>query len=347
MRAGERRDLSRYLWRTPNNMAKLFLHIGPHKTGSTYIQKWFFENRALLLNLGVNYPNVGIAGQYGHHETIEKVKTLQQKELAEYLLQFLGSDINFVSSENFDRLKQWDIKKLSRCLAKLDVRIIYYYRNYIDLLPSWWQEEVKHGSMMSFYEFVLPHVLRPFSSIIINPAVVLDLYANVFGKDNITVVDYDLAVKTGSILRPILQLLGVQLEVVRNEMVNASLNVEVVELIRALNTLAHFNNEWHFHKIRALFLRKMTTDAIASDVEHLVSAIRAHIKPLRFADGFFDKSVQASFKNKYSSRFFNNLLAEHPDREVLIPSDNWILKEDALEVCKRIYQHIVTGDLTY
>src|SRR6202043_3381656 len=116
-------------------------------------------------------------------------------------------------------------------LAKLAVKIIYYYRNYIDLLPSWWQEEVKHGSMISFYEFVLPHILRPFSSKIVNPAVVLDLYANVFGPDSITIVNYDSALQTGSILRPILELLGIEFGIVKNELVNSSLKVEIVEII--------------------------------------------------------------------------------------------------------------------
>jgi hypothetical protein len=328
-------------------MAKLFLHIGPHKTGSTYIQKWFFDNRSLLLNLGVNYPNIGFAGQYGQHEAVEKIRTLQEKELQEYLLQFSGGDINLVSSENFDRLKQWEIKKLVRCLPSFDVRIIYYYRSYIYLLPSWWQEEVKHGSTVSFYEFVLPHALRPFASAIVNPAIVLDAYANVFGKDNITIVDYALALKSGGILHPLLDLLGVRLELVKNELINTSLQVEIVEIIRALNTLARFNNEWHFHKIRTLFLRKRKADPISSEVEQLINVIRAHTKPLSFAGGFFEKAMSASFKSKYGSCFLNSLHDETPKREVSVPSDNWILKADALEACKRIYQHIMTGDVTY
>jgi hypothetical protein len=328
-------------------MAKLFLHIGPHKTGSTYIQKWFFENRSLLLNLGVNYPNVGFAGQYGQHEAVEKIKGLQEKELQKYLLQFSSGDINLVSSENFDRLKQWEIKKLARCLPPFDVRIIYYYRNYIDLLPSWWQEEVKHGSTISFYEFVLPHALRPFASAIVNPAIVLDAYASVFGKDNITIVDYALALKSGGILHPLLELLGVKLEVVKNELINSSLQVEIVEIIRALNTLAQFNNEWHFHKMRTLFLRKRKADPISSEVEQLITVIRAHTKPLSFAGGFFEKTMSASFTSKYGSCFLNSLLDGAPKREISVPSDNWILKENALEACKRIYQHIMTGDVTY
>jgi hypothetical protein len=321
------------------NMAKLFLHIGPHKTGSTYIQKFFFDKQDHLLNIGVNYPNMGFGGQYGHHEAVEKVRTLDQEALEAYLRQFLCSDINFVSSENFDRLNRRDVEKLGKSLSKLDVRVIYYY--------SWWQEEVKHGSVLSFYEFVLPHTLRPFSSVIINPAVVLDLYADVFGKNNITIVNYDRAVQSGSILHPIFELLGLEFEAPRNEFVNSSLKVEFVEIIRALNNLAHVYNQWNSHKTRALFLRKRTAEAICSDVEHLATLIRDQLKPVKLSGGFFEKSVKANLQKKYESCFFNSWPAESLDREVLLPSGNWALTRDALVLCERVYQYIMTGDISY
>ena len=88
-------------------MTKLYLHIGPHKTGSTFIQKVFFENRERVLRLGVTYPNFGFCGQFGQHEAVEKSKVgaLEQHQLDEYLAQFLSGEINFASSENFDRLR--------------------------------------------------------------------------------------------------------------------------------------------------------------------------------------------------------------------------------------------------
>ena len=142
-------------------MPKLLLHIGPHKTGSTYIQKFFFENNDELRGLGVNYPMQGLGGQFGQHELVEKVKTLDSEALPLYLREFIAPDANFVSSENFDRLHAGDIEKLGKALSALltepgDLRILFYQRNYADLLPSWWQEEVKHGAVISFYEFSCP-----------------------------------------------------------------------------------------------------------------------------------------------------------------------------------------------
>jgi Sulfotransferase domain len=322
---------------------KLFLHIGPHKTGSTYIQKFFFDNRDHLRSLGVNYPNVGFIGQYGQHEAVKKIKTLGQQELDEYMAQLIGSEINFVSSENFDRLTSEDIQKLGKSLSNLDVRVVYYHRNYIDLLPSWWQEKVKHGSLTSFYEFVLPHILQPFASKIVNPGMILDLYANVFGKDNITIIDYDLALQKENILRPLLELLGIEWGIVKNEIVNPSLKVEIVEIIRALNIISDFHDQWSSHNVRASFLRKRKAEIIGSDVEHLAGVIREHTKSLKLTGKFFEESVSATFKKKYESCLLNKPFGAFPDREVRVPSDSWMLTGDAIAVCERIYQHIMAS----
>ncbi len=328
-------------------MTKLYLHVGPHKTGSTFIQKVFFENRERLLRLGVNYPNFGFSGQFGQHEAVEKVRALEQHQLEEYLAPFLNSEINFASSENFDRLNSGEIQKLKDALGSADVRIVYYYRNHIDMLPSWWQEAVKHGSRISFHEFVLPHILRPFASNIVNPCVVLDLYAEVFGESNITIIDYHGALQRDTILAPLLELLGIELSGIINASVNASLKMEIVEIIRALNAIAESNGQLKFHNIRTLFLRKRNSDEIRGEVERLAAAIRAQMKPLKLSGGFFEHSVIAAFKKKYESCFFNDLRDQHLDRELLVPSDTWMLTGRAVAACERIYQHVLSGDVSY
>ncbi len=328
-------------------MTKLYLHIGPHKTGSTFIQKVFFENRERLLRLGVNYPNFGFSGQFGQHEAVEKVRALEQGQLDEYLAPFLSGEVNFVSSENFDRLNSGEIQKLQKSLATADVRIIYYYRNHIDMLPSWWQEAVKHGSRISFHEFVLPHILRPYASNIVNPCVVLDLYADVFGKSNITIIDYNAALQRDTILAPLLELLGIELTGIINASVNASLKLEIVEIIRALNAIAEFNGQLRIHNIRTLFLRKRNSDEIRGEVDLLAAAIRHQMKPLRLTGGFFEHSVIAAFRKKYEGCFLNVLRDQLPDRELLVPSDTWMLTGRAVAACERIYQHVLSGDVSY
>jgi sulfotransferase family protein len=328
-------------------MTQLFLHIGPHKTGSTFIQKVFFDNRERLLGLGVNYPNLGFNGQFGHHEAVEKVRTLEQSQLNEYFVQYLGGEINFISSENFDRLHSHEIKKLQQTLSKVDVKIIYYYRNHVDMLPSWWQEAIKHGSMISFHEFVLPHILRPFTSNIVNPRIVLDLYAKAFGKDNIKIINYSAALQRETIVTPLLELLGIQLPGVKNTSVNASLKLEIVEIIRILNAIADGNGKLKAHNIRTLFLRKKGAEDIRGDVERLVTVIHEQMKPLRLSGSFFENSVIAGFRKEYESCFLNNLLDRSADKELLVPSDTWMLRGECLGVSEQIYAHIMSGDVNF
>ncbi len=93
-------------------MTQLF-RIGPHKTGSTFIQRVFLtiiENAQF--DSGVTYPNIGFKGEYGQHEAVEKIRALRQEQLDEYMRPYLHGAKNVVSSENFDRLNLQDLRKI-------------------------------------------------------------------------------------------------------------------------------------------------------------------------------------------------------------------------------------------
>jgi hypothetical protein len=330
-------------------MAKLFLHIGPHKTGSTYIQKYCFENRDHLLSLGVNYPTAGRlehVSPYGQHETVAKVKTLEQNNLDEYFSQFFGTATTLVSSQDFDGLTLEEIKKLGRSLAQVDVRIIYYRRNGLDLLPSHWQEEVKHGATSTLYQFISPHILSPLASKIMNPCIALNSYAGVFGKDRITIVDYDVALQKDGILQPLFELLGIERPPVKHEVINRSLEPDFTEIIRALNIIAsQRESDWPLHKARTgpLFLRKRNAPAIRAEISYIAAVIRLHLKPLRIS-GSFVQSVNAVVSSNYASSFHGDAIQTSPFRELLASNGDWLLDKDASAACERVYQYITAGD---
>ena len=131
---------------------------------------------------------------------MEKTKTLEQGELDRYFAQFLGASAVLMSSEELSALTLGELAKLRQSLSPFDTRIIFYKRNCLDVLPSAWQQRVKHGATQTLQEFLLSHILRPLTSRIVNPAVVVDLYASVFGKDRITIIDCDAVAE--DILRP-------------------------------------------------------------------------------------------------------------------------------------------------
>ena len=98
----------------------------------------------------------------------------------------------FISSENFDLLEVTHVQDLRNMLAGFDVKVLFVYRDWLSQLVSWHFEleksEVTDYSI-SFADFLLklmddlPPVLRPLD--------VLSTYSTVFGKENITMVDYD------------------------------------------------------------------------------------------------------------------------------------------------------------
>jgi hypothetical protein len=299
------------------------------------------NNRQELAAIGVNYPDIDVMIGYGHHRLVEKVRRLEQQQLTDHIGTFLAGEFNVISSENFDRLNRTEIEKLKNSLQSTETTIVFYYRNWFDLLPSWWQEKVKNGATTSFCEFALPHILRPFSSEITNPAFVLDRYSEIFGKDAIKVVDYDQAMEKDDVLQPFLDILGVDVERKKVDFVNKSMKFEEVEVIRALNLTAKGQNRLRAHNVRGAYLRKRGDEKIRGEVECLTREIQSCMKPFRLSGGFFTGAVRTSFRKKYESCSANGFSAGSSGRELLIPSDGWMLQEDARRACEHILDYIL------
>lgn len=60
-------------------MRTLILPIGPHKTGTTYLQQQLCERRAELLESGVLYPEAFIH-PFGHHLLFRAFNSLRVDE---------------------------------------------------------------------------------------------------------------------------------------------------------------------------------------------------------------------------------------------------------------------------
>ena len=98
----------------------------------------------------------------------------------------------FISSENFDLLEVAQVQHLRNMLDGFNVKVLFVYRDWLSQLVCWHFELEKYevsDYTVSFSDFLLtlmddlPPVLRPLD--------VLTAYSTVFGKENITMVDYD------------------------------------------------------------------------------------------------------------------------------------------------------------
>ncbi|MFK7993435.1 MAG: hypothetical protein AB8B87_04810 [Granulosicoccus sp.] len=145
-------------------MRKVILHIGRHKTGTTAIQRFLFQNKSLLEENGFYYPNLGIRG-FGHHdigslltrsaiaaadkgpdEIVRSLRLSLENELSEQ-----DSTI-VISSESFQNCDPAVVMSL---FDGCDVEVIVYLREQVAYLLSAYAQKVQateySESLETFY----------------------------------------------------------------------------------------------------------------------------------------------------------------------------------------------------
>lgn len=136
--------------------ARVYLHIGLPKTGTTFLQSVLGAARETLREQGVLYP-----GRGGAH-------FLAAQDLTEHL--FLGrenpkvpgawnklvrqsrrwSDTVVISHELFTHAEPSHIRRAIDDLAPAEVHVILTVRDFDRQLPAVWQERLKNGGKVSF-----------------------------------------------------------------------------------------------------------------------------------------------------------------------------------------------------
>ena len=173
------------------------LHVGPHKTGTTYLQLAFNESRNELSRVGIFYPDAsfGWIGPDGrsHTELYHKIAALETASLPTDFGRLNASDYNtiLISSEDLVSVSGQGLRYLKSLIEGRPVEIVFYCRRWSELLPSLWQESVKQGMTHSLGEFLAKQLLDPMKSSAINFCIVIDRYAEVFGSESIKLVSYN------------------------------------------------------------------------------------------------------------------------------------------------------------
>lgn len=289
------------------SVKKLYLHIGPHKTGSTYLQKALYANADEIKKKGFIYPLRSTSLNIAHHDLAESYKAKNFYHVDAELQEILSSKkYNIIlSSENFDRLDLESVKKMKDDLKDYSVSIVFFSREPASLLVSSWQESVKHGSMLSWREYAFDHLLRPFQSNVLNKNRVLDVYSEVFGVESINIFDYSFYEKENiDIFEEFLRFCAAWPidRKDKNKRINSSMKYSHIELIRVLNAKFSFVHGAVHHFVRTAFLDYLKENPSCKNIEKLENIIEKDFELVSLDDSFSLNSTEKVFSDKYSNQ---------------------------------------------
>jgi hypothetical protein len=297
-------------------MKKLYLHIGPHKTGSTYIQKTLFDASELLESKGLHYSKKLIGPQWGHHQLVEAIKTKNGQSIADMLDSF--NDETFISSENFENLTQENIDYFSSFLTDFKVILIFVKRSFSELLISNWQESIKHGSDIPWSAFILDQLLKPYSSLILNQASTIERWESL--SDVIEVIDYDILKNSNlDIVDYVVEnILGISdLKISTGQNINASMNYCDIELIRVLNGFYLKNGSAPGTKVRDIYLKLKANKEVL--IDSLLETVNENLVDFTPSISWGVSHFESSFRSKYQKSQNEN---NYNTKTYMLPNSN-------------------------
>lgn len=329
----------------------LFVHVGPHKTGTTYLQHRLVADRDRLLSrLGVVYPRTGQDVLFGHHSLVPLFRKPieRSRELGRLRTELNVGDVGLLSSEEFSRLKSVHLSRLREYFHEFDIRVVAYLRVRSELLLSYWSESVKHGKGQGFPEFLADSLATPHASPLINQAILLDRLAAVFGKRNLQILIYrrDGDLYTEFIKNVIGSASFASDSLGRNEPVNASLPMYATECLRFLHRMAHADGRQDRMLIATRFMRYYSDPASAADRQRLRSLFgdMAHTVDLARVDQAFlhmDRELMSKYALNVRNAAPNGGFPESGVTNVQCLRDSEALAcDDLRHLLARIYQSL-------
>ena len=136
---------------------RVFLHPGPLKTGTTYLQSLLYANRASFLA-----QNITIVGDQASHYRVAnelmRKKSLRTREVPQgawkrtrsAALRAPGDVV--MSCERYSLFKVEHARRMLDDLADREVHVVLTLRNLVAVLPARWQEGIKNGSPATWAE---------------------------------------------------------------------------------------------------------------------------------------------------------------------------------------------------
>ncbi|WP_020181458.1 hypothetical protein [Methylopila sp. M107] len=154
----------------------LVLHVGPHKTATTYLQSNFKQQRAELRRKGWLYPVIGVRTALAHHEVVEHAEEVAARDgpvfasltAAARRAQRDGLDV-LLSAEGFRTWKPKQVRALNDIFGSGPLRIVYVLRDPMTVIRSMWAQSIKLGGADALPDYLALHLRRGERSRLLNP----------------------------------------------------------------------------------------------------------------------------------------------------------------------------------
>lgn len=340
---------------------KVYLHVGPHKTATTAIQKSLQRNTKVLSSNNLSYPLLGEVftgkdyisdksyDEFAHHHFCEALKKDNQGFVFEFIekLKKIETDA-VISSENFVFLQDDKVAALADLLDDFDVQVIYTKRYCADLLVSNWQENVKHGSFLSWSQYFFQHIHKPFSSNVLNSLLVLDRYRKAFGQDAITIIDYQQFDQDNkSIISGFYEVIGIKNQGIKfpSHKINQSMPYYLIEVIRAMNirVAAHGLPVGDFTRRKLLEIKKdKAHDRLFEALEKIIMPYTKHI---RLDDSPTINLLEDEFMAAYGTNVFGKPYKSKQKKDCVyrLPGDGWLLESEVVPLLGKLENMILEG----
>lgn len=318
---------------------KLFLHVGPHKTGTTLIQKVCLDNQPALLSGGVFYPK-NYVRIFGHHLIRDLIKGRQLSESDSNFFKEIDSDI-LLSSEDFISFSIKDFEYIKTFFSDFDVHVIYSWRRASLKMYSIWQELIKHGQSVSFFEFYHNHLARPAQSYMLSADLQVERFVKVFGIKKVHLIDYDKAAKDKNLLELFFSIINCKysreyLEKSESKVSNnRSLNPFDTETIRILNKIMSSKYGMHGNDVREAYLDHYSE----LDITELHQIMQTQVTSLPVGNYFIDKKTERVMYSKFKENFINFEQAQYTSSITLI-QDSWLMNSEAITLINNLADRI-------
>lgn len=174
----------------------IYLHIGPHKTGTKNIQLNLFNNIKTLNKKGYVYPKSGRVFE-GHHNIVFDVLGHKYFDPPFGDLKSLEKELSketknvILSAETFSMIvKKEPLEKIKKIFEdKFDFKIIAYLRRQDEVINSYWKTELQMGYVHQPFNIYVNQSIREKKFLFYDQW--LGVFADVFGRKNIETVFYE------------------------------------------------------------------------------------------------------------------------------------------------------------